>query len=224
MSQTNTNTEQLQETNRSTVKRQPKRGHYDRQVINKILDEALVVHVGFAMDNQPFVIPMGFGRDGDRLYLHGASASRMLKHLEEGVDCCVTATLLDGLVIARSLFHHSMNYRSVVLFGTAMLVEEDDEKMHALKVLSDHMVPGQWDYARKPTPQEVNGTLVLSFPLEEGSAKIRTGDPVDAAADYDLPVWAGQIPLKITAGEHIPDTRFSSFRNMLIRSELSVNQ
>ena len=210
MTQTNINTEQLKTTDRSAVKSKPNRGHYDRPIINQILDEALVVHVGFAMNNQPFVIPMGFGRDGDRLYLHGASASRMLKQLEQGVDCCVTATLLDGLVIARSLFHHSMNYRSVVLFGRAVLVEDDDEKMHALKVLSDHMVPGQWDYARKPTPQEVSGTMVLSFPLEEGSAKIRTGDPIDAGPDYDLPVWAGQIPLKITVGNPIPDTKLAS--------------
>ena len=209
MSHTQIDAEQLQATSRSTVNSKPKRGHYDRVLINQILDEALVVHVGFAMNHQPFVIPMGFGRDGDRLYLHGASASRMLNHLEQGVDCCVTATLLDGLVIARSLFHHSMNYRSVVLFGRAVLVDDDDEKMHALKVLSDHMVPGQWDYARKPTPQEVKGTMVLSFPLEEGSAKIRSGDPIDAAADYDLPVWAGQIPLKVTAGTPIPDTKLA---------------
>lgn len=214
MTQAKNNTEPLQAstlraTDRSTVKSKSTRGHYDRPLINQILDEALVVHVGFSMNNQPFVIPMGFGRDGDRLYLHGASASRMLNHLEQGVDCCVTATLLDGLVIARSLFHHSMNYRSVVLFGRAVLVEDDDEKMHALKVLSEHMVPGQWDYARKPTPPEVKGTMVLSFPLEEGSAKIRTGDPIDAAADYELPVWAGQIPLKVTAGTPIPDSKLA---------------
>ncbi|MEM9217291.1 MAG: pyridoxamine 5'-phosphate oxidase family protein [Cyanobacteria bacterium P01_F01_bin.150] len=209
MSKIYTDTEQLQATDRSTVKTKPQRGHYDRVLINQILDEALVVHVGFVINQQPFIIPMGFGRDGDRLYLHGASASRMLKHLEQGVDCCVTTTLLDGLVIARSLFHHSMNYRSVVLFGRAVLVEDDDEKMHALKVLSEHMVPGQWDYARKPTLPEVRGTKVLVFPLQEGSAKVRSGAPIDAAADYSLPVWAGQLPLKVTVGSPIPDDKLS---------------
>lgn len=204
-----TATEPLPITDRNKVKVQPKRGCYDRPTIYQILDEALVVHVGFIASQQPFVIPMGFGRDGDRLYLHGATASRMLNHLEQGIEMCVTATLLDGIVVARSLFHHSMNYRSVVLFGRATLVETDDEKIHALKVLSNHIVPGQWEQARRPSPQEVNGTTVLTFPIEEGSAKIRKGDPVDAPNDYALPVWAGQLPLKLTAGTPIPDAKLS---------------
>ena len=199
----------LSKTARSQVRRVPKRGSYDRTIIDQILDESLVVHVGFVVDHQPFVIPMGFGRDGDRLYLHGAVASRMMRTLETGIDACVTATLLDGLVIARSLFHHSMNYRSVVLFGQATLVDNEEEKMHAFRVLTEHMVPGQWDQARQPTPQEIKATAVLSFPIEEGSAKIRSGDPKDDEKDYALPFWAGQIPLKLTAGVPIPDTKLS---------------
>ena len=174
------------------------------------MDEALVLHVGFVLNNQPFVIPMGYGREGDRLYIHGATASRMLQSLEKGIDLCVTATLLDGIVIARSLFHHAMNYRSVILFGRALLVEGKDEKMHALKILSEQIAPGRWEQARAPTPQEVNGTTVLAFPIEEGSAKIRSGMPSDNAADYALPIWAGQLPLKLTAGIPIPDPTLAS--------------
>ncbi|MEO1350352.1 MAG: pyridoxamine 5'-phosphate oxidase family protein [Cyanobacteria bacterium J06635_15] len=207
MSNPETLPETLPVTDRSKVKRRAPRGHYDRALINQILDEALVVHVGFVVDKQPFVIPMGYGRDGDRLYIHGSTASRMLKTLEKGVEVCVTATLLDGLVIARSLFHHSMNYRSAVLFGRATLVEGAQEQMHALKVLSEHMVPGQWERARKPTDLEVKSTTVLVLPIEEGSAKIRQGAPVDAAEDYALPVWAGELPLKLTPGNLIPDPK-----------------
>lgn len=199
----------LKPTDRSKVKRQPQKANYDRELIHQILDEALVIQVGFIANNQPFVIPMGYGRDGDRLYIHGASASRMLKNLEQGVNVCVTATLLDGLVIARSLFHYSMNYRSVVLFGQATLVDSEVEKLHALKVLSEHMVPGSWDQARRPTPQEVKATKVLAFPITEGSAKVSTGDPKDDAPDYELPIWAGQIPLKMTPGVPVPDTKLS---------------
>jgi hypothetical protein len=177
--------------------------------VNQILDEALVVHVGFVVDDQPFVIPMGYGREGDRLYIHGSTASRMLKSLEKGIDLCVTATLLDGIVIARSLFHHEMNYRSVVLFGHATLVEGEDEKMHALKVLSEQIIPGRWEQARTPTPQEVKGTTVLAFPIAEGSAKIRSGEPHDNAEDYALSIWAGQLPLKLTTGVPIPDPKLS---------------
>ncbi|MEM9006716.1 MAG: pyridoxamine 5'-phosphate oxidase family protein [Cyanobacteria bacterium P01_F01_bin.86] len=195
----------LQVTDRSKVKRVPQRGHHERDVIHQILDEALVIHVGFVANNQPFVIPMAYGRDGDSLYIHGSTASRMLKNLEQGVDICVTATLLDGIVIARSLFHHSMNYRSVVLFGRATLVESDEEKLHALQVLSEQIVPGRCEQARQPTPKEVKATKVLLFPIEEGSAKIRSGDPKDDADDYTLPIWAGQLPLKLTPGTPIPD-------------------
>ena len=203
-------TESLQVTERSRFRRHPRLGHHDRAIVNQILDEALVVQVGFVVENHPFVIPMGYGREGDRLYLHGATTSRMMKSLEQGVDICVSATLLDGIVIARSLFHHAMNYRSVVLFGQATLVEGEAAKMHALKVLSEHITPGQWAYARTPTPQEVKGTTVLSFPIEEGSAKIRSGGPNDSAADYALPVWAGQLPLKLTSGTPIPDAKLAA--------------
>ncbi|ASC72584.1 hypothetical protein XM38_035420 [Halomicronema hongdechloris C2206] len=204
-----TTSSMLKPTDRSKVKRRPQKGHYDRELIHQILDEALVIHVGFIANNQPFVIPMGYGRDGDCLYIHGTSASRMLKSLEQGIDVCVTATLLDGLVIARSLFHYSMNYRSVVLFGRATLLEDEAEKTQALKVLSEHMVPGSWEQARRPTAQEVKATKVLVFPIEEGSAKVSTGDPKDDASDYELPIWAGQIPLKITPGVPIPDSKLA---------------
>ncbi|MEM8640617.1 MAG: pyridoxamine 5'-phosphate oxidase family protein [Cyanobacteria bacterium P01_G01_bin.54] len=199
----------LPTTDRSKIKRQPKRGSRDRALIEQILDKSLVIHVGFVAQGQPFVIPMGFGRDGDRLYIHGANASRMLRNLQQGIEICVTATLLDGLVIARSLFHYSMNYRSVVLFGRAVLVEDESEKLHALKVLSEHMVPGSWQQARRPKPQEVKATTVLVFSIEEGSAKVRTGDPKDDAADCELPIWAGQIPLKLTPGTPIPDAQLA---------------
>jgi uncharacterized protein len=204
------NAETLQATDRSKVRSRPRLGHHDRTIVNQILDEALVVHIGFVVNDQPFVIPMGYGRDGDRLYIHGSAASRMLKSLERGVEMCVSATLLDGIVIARSLFHHEMNYRSVVLFGRATLVESEEEKMHALKVLSEQIIPGRWEQARTPTPQEVKGTTVLAFPIEEGSAKIRSGEPHDNAEDYALPVWAGQLPLKLTAGLPIPDPKLSA--------------
>jgi uncharacterized protein len=199
----------LQATERSQVKRRPRLGNHDRTIINQILDEALVVQVGFIVDNQPYVIPMGYGRDGDRLYIHGSTASRMLQSLEKGINICVSATLLDGIVIARSLFHHEMNYRSVVLFGSATLVASEEEKLHALKVLSEQIVPGRWEQARQPTSQEVKGTTVLAFPIEEGSAKIRSGEPHDNAEDYALPFWAGQLPLKLTADVPIPDDKLS---------------
>jgi uncharacterized protein len=202
--------EQLHSSDRSQVKSRPRLGNHDREVVNRILDESLVAHVGFVVDDQPFVIPMGYGRDGDRLYIHGSTASRMLKSLERGIEMCVSVTLLDGIVIARSLFHHEMNYRSVVLFGRAELVESEDEKMHALKVLSEQIVPGRWEQARTPTPQEVKGTSVLAFPIAEGSAKIRSGAPHDNAEDYALPIWAGQLPLKLTAGTPIPDPKLAA--------------
>lgn len=202
-------TKTLQVTDRSKIQRRPRLGSHEREIINQILDEALVVHVGFIVNEQPFVIPMAYGREADRLYLHGSNASRMLQTLEKGIDICVTATLLDGIVIARSLFHHEMNYRSVVLFGRAILVEGEEEKMHALKVLSEQIIPGRWEQARKPTLQEVKATTVLVFPIKEGSAKIRSGEPHDNAEDYVLPIWAGQLPLKLTAGVPIPDSKLS---------------
>jgi uncharacterized protein len=199
----------LQVTQRSKVRRLPQRSSQERELIYNILDEALVAHVGFIVDNQPFVIPMAYGRKGDRIYIHGSSVSRLLKTLEQGVDVCFTVTLLDGLVIARSLFHHSMNYRSVVLFGKAQLVESETEKMKALQAFSEQMIPERWQEARLPNSQELKATTVLSLAIEEGSAKVRTGDPNDDLEDYSLPFWAGQLPLKLSAGVPIPDDKLS---------------
>lgn len=199
----------LQVTQRSKIRRLPKRGSQERELIYNILDEALVANVGFIADNQPFVIPMAYGRKGDVLYIHGSSVSRLLKTLEQGVDICFSVTLLDGLVIARSLFHHSMNYRSVVLFGKAKLVESETDKMIALQAFSEQMISGRWTEARLPNSQELKATTVLSFPIEEGSAKVRTGDPNDDVEDYSLPFWAGQLPLKLTPGIPISDSKLS---------------
>ncbi|WP_416674808.1 pyridoxamine 5'-phosphate oxidase family protein [Egbenema bharatensis] len=203
------NPEKLTPTDRSQIKRLPQRGEYDRQVIYQILDEGLICHVGFEANGQPFVIPTAYGRIGDRLYIHGSPASRMLRTLKKGIEVCVTVTLLDGLVLARSAFHHSMNYRSVVVFGTATWVESEAEKGEALKAFTEHIIPGRWDEVRQPTPQEVAGTLVLSLPLTEASAKIRSGPPIDDEADYALPVWAGELPLKFMALSPIPDPRLT---------------
>jgi uncharacterized protein len=197
-------------TPRTTVKRLPKRAEYDREAVYRILDEAFICHVGFVVDGQPFVIPTGYGRQGDTLYIHGSAASRMLRSLEKGVETCVTVTLVDGLVLARSAFHHSMNYRSVVVFGTARLVEDPAEKLEALRVFTDHVMPGRWNEVRPPNEQEMKRTLVLALPLEEASAKMRTGGPVDDEEDYALPVWAGVVPLRLTAGEPVPDERLAA--------------
>ncbi|MBE9046569.1 pyridoxamine 5'-phosphate oxidase family protein [Pleurocapsales cyanobacterium LEGE 10410] len=197
----------LQATQRSTIRRIPKRGSREIELIYSILDEALVAHVGFISNNQPVVIPMAYGREGDRLYLHGSPVSRLLKTLERGVDVCFTVTILDALVVARSLFHHSMNYRSVVLFGKATLLDSEGEKMKALKAFTEHMIPGRWQDARIPSDRELKGTTVLSLPIDEGSAKVRTGQPQDDPQDYSLPIWAGELPLKLTAGVPIPDTQ-----------------
>jgi uncharacterized protein len=199
----------LQVTQRSKIRRLPKRGSQERELIYNILDEAMVAHVGFIVDHQPFVIPMAYGREGDLVYLHGSSVSRLLKTLEQGVDVCFTVTLLDGLVIARSLFHHSMNYRSVILFGKAQLVESETDKMNALQAFSEQMISGRWIEARLPNAQELKATTVLSLVIEEGSAKVRTGNPNDDLEDYALPFWAGQLPLKLTAGVPIPDDKLS---------------
>ena len=197
----------LQTTQRSKLRRLPKRGSQERELIYSILDEALIAHVGFVVNNQPFVIPMAYGRKGDRLYLHGSSVSRLIKTLQQGVDICLSVTLLDGLVIARSLFHHSMNYRSVVLFGKATLVESESEKMAGLEAFTEQMLPDRWQDARLPNTQELKATTVLSLPIEEGSAKVRTGQPIDDAEDYGLPIWAGELPLKVTAGIPIADPK-----------------
>jgi len=185
----------ISRTERTTLKRLPKRGSYDRELVHAILDEGLLCHVGFGLDGSPFVIPMAYWRIGERIYLHGAPVSRMLKELRQGLDVCVTVTLLDGLVLARSAFHHSMNYRSVILFGRAEWVEDDAEKLAALDAFMDHVVPGRAAEVRPPNPAELAGTLILAIAIDEASAKVRSGPPVDDARDMDWPVWAGEVPL-----------------------------
>lgn len=197
------------QTDRTKVKRLPARGAYDRGTIYPILDEAFICHVGFAIDGQPYVIPTGFARIGDNLYIHGSSASRMLRNLSQGVDVCVTVTLIDGLVLARSAFHHSVNYRSVVILGKAELVEDAAEKEKALEAFTEHIIPGRWAEVRWPNELELKGTSVLKLPIEEASAKIRTGDPKDDEEDYAMNVWAGVLPLNIQPGTPIPDARLS---------------
>jgi nitroimidazol reductase NimA-like FMN-containing flavoprotein (pyridoxamine 5'-phosphate oxidase superfamily) len=198
------------QTDRTKLKRLPKRGHFDRETVNAILDEAFICHVGFVADGQPFVIPTGYARVDDKLYIHGSQASRMLRTLAGGLDACVTVTIVDGLVLARSAFHHSMNYRSVLVFGHATLVDEPQEKYAALLALSEHIVHGRWADVREPNEQELKQTTVLCLPLDEASAKIRTGPPLDDEEDYALPIWAGVVPLKLTAGEPIKDPRLSA--------------
>ncbi|HEY0101142.1 MAG TPA: pyridoxamine 5'-phosphate oxidase family protein [Pyrinomonadaceae bacterium] len=194
-------------TGRSALKRLPKRGLYERAGVYRILDEGFICHVGFVVEGQPFVIPTGYARAGDTLYIHGAQASRMLRALKGGLDVCVTVTLVDGMVMARSAFHHSMNYRSVVVFGRAVAVEESAEKLEALRALTEHLAPGRWDEVRQPTEGEMRATLVLALALEEASAKVRVGPPLDDEEDYALPVWAGVVPLRVVAGEPVPDPR-----------------
>ena len=197
-------------TERTQVKRLPKRGNYDREVVYKILDSGIVCHIGFSVDGQPYVIPTNYGRSGDILYIHGSAASRMLRTLAGGIPMCVTVTHLDGLVLARSAFHHSVNYRSVVILGTAKLVEEPAEKMEALRIFTEQVMKGRWDDIRIPTEQELKATTVISVKLEEVSAKVRTGGPVDDEEDYALPVWAGVLPLETVAKPLIPDEKRKS--------------
>jgi nitroimidazol reductase NimA-like FMN-containing flavoprotein (pyridoxamine 5'-phosphate oxidase superfamily) len=192
-------------TERTQVKRLPKRGKYERETVFAILDTGFVCHVGFSVDGQPYVIPTNYGRSGDILYLHGSAASRMLRTLGEGVPMSVTVTHVDGLVLARSAFHHSVNYRSVVILGTARLVTAAAEKMEALRVFTEHVMKGRWDDVRQPTEQELKATTVLALPLEEVSAKVRTGGPIDDEEDYALPVWAGVLPLETSVKEPVPD-------------------
>jgi nitroimidazol reductase NimA-like FMN-containing flavoprotein (pyridoxamine 5'-phosphate oxidase superfamily) len=192
-------------TDRTRVKRLPARGVFDRAAIYAILDEAFVCHVAFAVDGQPYAIPTGYARMGDALYLHGSAASRMVRQLSAGVDVCVTVTIVDGLVLARSAFHHSMNYRSAVVLGRARLVTARDEKETALQRFTDHIVPGRWAELRPITEQELKGTSVLALPIEEASAKVRTGPPLDDGEDLEWPVWAGVVPLVTTAGAPVPD-------------------
>jgi nitroimidazol reductase NimA-like FMN-containing flavoprotein (pyridoxamine 5'-phosphate oxidase superfamily) len=195
------------QTERTTVKRLAKRGNYDQQTIHAILDEALICHVGFAVEGSPVVIPTIHTRVGETLYFHGSAASRMLRSLRDGVEACVCVTLLDGLVMARSAFHHSMNYRSVVVFGTATEVTDREEKARALTAIVEHVAHGRSADARGPNEIELKQTLVLALPITEASAKIRTGGPIDDEEDYALPVWAGVLPLRIVPGEPVADDK-----------------
>lgn len=199
-------------TPRTRVVREPHRGVYDRESVYKILDEAFLCHVGFAVEGQPFVIPTSYGRKDANLYIHGSAASRMLKQMRDGMPVCVTVTLLDGLVLARSVFNHSMNYRSVVILGKASLVDDPEEKLEALRVLSEHILPGRWDDSRQPNERELKQTSVLRVPIEEFSAKVRTGPPMDDEEDYSFPTWAGVIPLEMRASTPIADSRLDAGR------------
>lgn len=199
---------------RTRLVREADRAVYDRAAAYKILDEGFICHVGFAVDGQPFVIPTGYGRVGDNLYIHGSAASRMLRRIDEGVAVCVTVTLLDGLVLARSIFNHSMNYRSVVILGTAVAVKDATEKLEALRLLSEHILPGRWVESRQPNEKELKATLVMRLPIQEFSAKVRQGPPVDEDADYAFPTWAGVIPLEIVAGEPENDPKLDPLREV----------
>ncbi len=204
----------LPRTQRTTLKRLPKRGNHERKTIDEILDEGFICHVGFVIDGQPIVIPTGYARVGDKLVIHGSQASRMLRALKTGVDVCVTVTLLDGLVLARSAFHHSMNYRSVVIFGRATAIEDREEKIAALFALSEHMIPGRWNEVREPNEAELLQTTVLALPIDEGSAKIRTGPPLDDEEDYEMDVWAGVLPIRLTTDQPIADPRLPADTEM----------
>ena len=195
------------QTERTTLKRLPKRGVYDRRLVYGILDEGFICHVGFAVEGQPFVIPTGYARVDEQLFIHGSQVSRMLRTLSSGIDVCVAVTLVDGLVLARSAFHHSINYRSVVMFGRATIVDDREAKLAALFAFSEQVIPDRWNDVREPTEQELRATTVLSLPLVEVSAKVRTGPPIDDDEDYALNVWAGVLPLKIEAGAPISDPR-----------------
>ncbi len=195
----------MQATKRTKVKRVPVRGHYDARTIYSILDNHFLCHVGFVHEGHPVVIPTLYGRNKDRLYIHGATTSRMLKTLQEGIEISLAVTHLDGLVLARSAFHHSMNYRSVVLFGTAELVSDPKEKLTGLKAVSDQIITKRWEEVRQPNQKELKATTVLSITINEASAKVRTGPPVDDKEDYELNVWAGEVPFKMRSLKPVPD-------------------
>jgi uncharacterized protein len=201
-------------TSRTRVVREPDRGVYDRDTVNRILDEGFLCHVGFSVDGQPFVIPTSYGRKESNLYIHGSAASRMLRQMKDGIRICVTVTLLDGLVLARSIFNHSMNYRSVVILGKATLVDDPTEKLEALRVLSEHIIPGRWDDVRQPNERELKATSVLRLPINEFSAKVRTGPPIDDEEDYSFPTWAGVVPLEVKTGNPIRDEKLDAARKV----------
>jgi len=194
-------------TPRTAHRRRPDRGSHERAVIDAILDEGLVCHVGFALEGQPYVIPMSYARSGDCVLLHGATGSRLLSTLRQGAPVCLTVTLLDGLVLARSAMHHSVNYRSVVLLGKASEVQGEAERRAALRAIVEHVVPGRSGEVRPPSPAELRATVVLSVPIEEASAKVRAGPPVDDEEDYALSCWAGVLPLSLATGTPLPDPR-----------------
>src|SRR5713226_4627887 len=194
-------------TKRTELRRIPDRGSHDWETINQILDAGFLAHVGFCVDGQPFVIPTLYGRDGERLYLHGSAVSRMLRELETGIPACVTVMLVDGLVLSRSAFDHSMNYRSVVTFGTARKVLDPEEKIKSLRVISEHLIAGRWAEVRGPSEKELKATTVLEFSIEEASSKVRSGPPLDDESDYGLAVWAGVLPLVVRSGPPIPDDK-----------------
>ena len=194
-------------TKRTELRRIPDRGSHEWGTINEILDAGFLAHVGFCVDGQPFVIPTLYGRDGERLYLHGSAASRMLRNLETGLPACVTVTLVDGLVLARSAFHHSMNYRSVVAFGIARKVADPGQKIKSLRMISEHIIAGRWRDVREPSVKELKVTTVLEFSIEEASSKVRSGPPLDDESDYGLQVWAGVLPLEIQSRPAVPDDR-----------------
>jgi uncharacterized protein len=199
----------MKRTKRTEFRRLPRRGSHDANTIKAILDAGFLAHVGFCVYGQPYVIPTLYGRDGEKLYLHGSAASRMLETLETGITSCITVTLVDGLVLARSAFHHSMNYRSVVAFGIAHRIDDPAEKTRALRVISEHLIEGRWDDVRHPSQKELKATSVLEFLIEEASAKVRTGPPLDDEEDYSLPVWAGVLPLIFEAKLPISDSRLT---------------
>ena len=192
---------------RTRVKRLPERGHYDRETVHAILDAGFICHVGYAIDGQPYVTPTSYWRDGDHVYWHGSSASRMLRAQSQRIPVCFTVTLVDGLVLARSAFHHSMNYRSVMALGEAEIIADEGAKTAALRAFVERMVPERWDGLRPVTSQELKATTVLRLALNEASAKIRVGPPKDEPEDYVLPIWAGIVPLSINVGQPIPDAK-----------------
>jgi nitroimidazol reductase NimA-like FMN-containing flavoprotein (pyridoxamine 5'-phosphate oxidase superfamily) len=192
---------------RTELRRIPDRGSHDWETIHQILDAGFLAHVGFCVDGQPFVIPTLYGRDGERLYLHGSAVSRTLRELETGIPACVTVTLVDGLVLSRSAFDHSMNYRSVVAFGSARKISDPEQKINSLRVISEHLIAGRWEEVRGPSENELKATTVLEFSIEEASSKVRSGPPLDDESDYGLKVWAGVLPLEMKSRRPIPDDK-----------------
>jgi uncharacterized protein len=204
----------IEVTDKIKIKRMPKRAVYDFEMIAKILDDSFICHIGFSMNEQSFVIPTCYGRQNDKIYFHGAKGSRMLENIKTGSEICITFTILDGIVLARSAFHHSINYRSVILFGKAQELADSVEKIDALKVITEHIIPGRWNDVRKPNEKELSATSVFLLKINEASAKVREGGPVDDKEDLNLNVWAGVLPLKITPCEPVSDSAVK--KNILI--------